>query len=324
MNFFCKHLPALVTGLAMTLLPAISQAEYPDRPIKLVVPYTPGGPASLLARFLGLKLQQALGQPVIIENKPGAGLSVGTQFVANSTPDGYTLLVAASSMLVPTSPGGRTPADNLKDFTAITLIGGLPLMLVSSAQFQVTTVPELISYARSHPGQINYGTSGNGSLTHMAAALFAQLAGVDMVHVPYRGISEALVDLSAGRVHIAFAGIPTTLPMISGGKMRAMAVTSTLRAAAAPQLPTIAEALPGYQLIPWYGIVAPVGTPTAIISRLHRELTIIMQTSEVREKWKEWGADPTYSKSPEDFSALMQTEVAKWDAFSKPSGIKLQ
>ncbi len=227
-------------------------------------------------------------------------------------------------MLVPAG-GSRTPADNLKDFAPITLFGGLPLMLVSNAQFEPKTVQELIAYAKANPGKVNYGTSGTGSLTHMAAAMFAQQAGLDIVHVPYRGISEALVDLAAGQVQIAFAGIPTALPLLPQGKMRPLAVTSAQRTSSAPQTPSVAEAaLPGYELMPWYGLVAPAGTPPAIVNRLHKELTTIMQSAEVREKWSEWGADPIYSKTPAEFAALMQKEAARWTAFAKQTGIKFQ
>ena len=331
----CSHVPCrvlrkpsvrgalIVSGVVAMALAFTARAEFPERTIRMVVPYTPGGPASLLGRFVGQKLQQATGQPVIIENKPGAGLAVGAQFVANSPADGYTLFLGASSMLVPGSAGGRTPADNLRDLRAVSLVGGFPLILVTGSQFDAKTVPELIALARQRPGQVNYGSSGNGSLTHLAAALFALQAGVDMVHVPFRGINEAATDLAAGRVQLAFVGAPTVPPLVAGGRIRALAVTSLQRSAAAPQLPSIAEAaLPGYEVIPWYGIMVPTATPPAIVTRLHREIVRIMQSGEAREQWKEWGADPTFSKSPEEFTALMQKEAAKWAAFIKQTGIE--
>lgn len=316
---------ALGAGTGLTIAQCGARAEFSDHPIRIIVPYSPGGPATLLTRFLAIKLQETSGQSVIVENKPGAGLAVGAQVVANSAPDGYTLLVNASSMYVPSSLGGRTPTQNLKDFAPISVVGGFPLVLVCNTRLDVRSVGDLIGHAKSRPHQLTYGSSGTGSLTHLAAALFAHMAGVQMLHVPYRGISEALVDVAAGRVDIAFGGLPTTLPLVSAGKMRSLAVTSLQRTAVAPQLPTIAESgLPGYEVNPWYGIVVPSATPAAITAKLHQELAGIMQSPEVREKWKAWGADATYSPTPGDFAALMQSDTAKWAAFIKQSGIKLE
>ncbi|NML47563.1 tripartite tricarboxylate transporter substrate binding protein [Ramlibacter sp. G-1-2-2] len=325
MQFSRRSLLAAAAAPALSALPLLARAQYPDHPVRFVVPYSPGGPASTLARYLSVKLQQSTGQPFVIENKPGAGLTIGAQAVATAPADGYTLLVNASSMYVPTSFGGRTPADNLKDFAPVTIVGSFPLLLVVSGSLPVKSVPELIAYAKANPGKLSYGSSGNGSLTHLAAALFAHTAGVEMLHVPYRGITEALVDVSAGRVQLAFGGLPTTLPLTTTGKMRPLAVTSLQRTAAAPQIPAVAEGgLPGYEVNPWYGVVAPAGTPAPVLARLHQEVSTVMQAPEVREQWKTWGADPSTSKTPEDFAALMQKENAKWTAFVKQSGIKLE
>lgn len=325
MNFSRRTVLAAAAAPALSALPLLARAQYPDHPVRFVVPYSAGGPASLIGRFLSVKLQQGTGQAFVVENKPGAGLAIGAQAVATAPPDGYTLLVNASSMYVPNSLGGRTPADNLKDFAPVTIVGSFPLLLVVSASLPVKNVKDLVAYARANPGKLSYGSSGNGSLTHLAAALFAQMAGLNMVHVPYRGISEALVDVSAGRVQLAFGGLPTTLPLTAAGKMRPLAVTSLERTAAAPQIPSIAEsALPGYEVNPWYGIVAPAGTPAPVIQRLHQAVSAVMKTPEVLEQWKQWGADPSTSKTPEDFAALMHRENAKWTAFVKQSGIKLE
>ncbi|ALM83613.1 hypothetical protein ASB57_12090 [Bordetella sp. N] len=320
-----RQMLGLMTASGIAALPLRSRAAYPERPVTVVVPYSAGGPASLLARYIAAEVQQSTGKPLVVENKPGAGLNVGAQAVANSAPDGYTLLINASSMYVPTHFGGRTPQDNLRDFAPITIVGSFPLLLVCNSDLPVKNVPELIAYAKSHPGQVAYGSSGNGSLTHMGGAMFAHMAGVDMLHVPYRGISEAMVDISAGRVQLAFGGIPTTLPLVKNGKLRPLALTSAQRSAAAPELPTVAEGgLPGYEVNPWYGAVAPAKTPPAIVDQIHAQLAGVMQSPRVQAQWKEWGADPSYSKTPADFRALMQREADKWAALVAAAGIKLE
>ncbi len=314
----------LTAGAIAAVLSQSVLAQFPERAVKMVVPYTPGGPADLLGRFVGQKLGQGWQQPVVVENKPGAGLSVGAEFVARSAPDGYTMLIGASSMLVDTGAGGRSPAENLKDFASVSLVGSFPLVLVASNALPMRNVRELIEYAKAHPGELNFGSSGNGSLTHLAGALFVQMTGAQMVHVPYKGINEALIDLSAGRVQLSFAGAPIGLPLVKAGKMRALGVTSAKRTGLASDLPTVAEGgLPGYDVTPWYGVLSPGGTPPAIVTRLHRDIVKVMESAEVREMWKSWGADATYSKAPEEFSALMRAEATKWDRLVKQGGVKL-
>ena len=318
-RLFFVFLAMLITGL-----PRLALAEFPDRPIKLIVPYTPGGPADLFGRFIAVKLGQTWGQQVVVENRPGAGLSVGPELVARAAPDGYTLLLGASSMFVDAGSGGRSPADNLKDFAPVSLVGSLPLVVVASNSLPVANVKELIDLARARPGQLNFGSSGIGSLTHMAGALFVQLTGAKLVHVPYRGINEALVDLTAGRVQIAFAGAPIALPQVKAARMKALAVTGAERSGQAPELPTVAESgLAGYDVTPWYGVMAPAGTPAAIVTRLHREIAKVVQSAEVQDKWKSWGADASYSKTPEEFAGVMRAEAAKWDRVVKGGLVKL-
>jgi tripartite-type tricarboxylate transporter receptor subunit TctC len=300
-------------------------AEYPDHPVKLVVPYSPGGPADLFGRYVAVKLTAVLGQTFVIENKPGAGLVIGAQYAAASAPDGYTLFLAASSMLVPSSSRVRTTADNLKDFGCISLIGSLPLVLIANPSLPVRNVRELIEFVRKRPNDVNYGSSGNGSLTHLAGELFQQMTDVKMVHIPYRGINEALTDLIAGRAHLSFAGAPIALPHAKTGKVRALAVTSMARAASAPELPTIAESgLPGYDVTPWYGLVVPAAAPAPVIKKLHQDIVRVMQLADVKERWIGWGADPTYSKSPDEFAALMRSEAAKWAKLIGQGTIKLE
>ncbi len=316
---------SLATGLTLTApLCALGQSTYPDRAIRLVIPYTPGGPADLLGRFVATKLAGPLGQAVVIDNKPGASLTIGANLVAKSPSDGYTFLLAASSMLIASGQGSRSPEDNLRDFAPVSLVGSFPLVLLTSPELPVASSRELAAYIANRPGAVNYGTSGNGSLTHLAAALFNQMAGLQSVHVPYRGINEALNDLTAGRVHFVFAGAPIALPRAASGKVKAIGVTSLERTASAPELPSVAEGgLRGYEVTPWYGFVAPAGTSEAIIARVHREIVQIMRSDEVLERWKTWGADPTYSKTPAEFAQLMRAEADKW-ARLIATGIKME
>jgi tripartite-type tricarboxylate transporter receptor subunit TctC len=317
-----------LTGVAAIALAAggagAARADYPDHPVKIIVPYSPGGPADLLARHVAQKLSAKLKQPFLIENRPGAGLVVGADAAAHSAPDGYTLFVAASSMLMDSGVRGRKPEDNLRDFAPISLIGSVPLVLITNPALPAHNVRELIDYAKSHPGELNYGSSGNGSLTQLAGELFNAMAGVKLVHVPYRGINEAVADLIANRVQVSFAGSPIALPHAQSGRVRAIAVTSMTRSASAPELPTIAEsALPGYDVTPWYGLVAPVGTPAAIVDKLHAEVVRILQAPDVKARWIAWGADASYSKSPADFGALMRSETARWAKLRSEGRVKL-
>jgi tripartite-type tricarboxylate transporter receptor subunit TctC len=320
----CRCVVFIILAVAAGLLPVAARAAYPDHQIRLIVPYTPGGPADILARVIAQKMTLALGQSVIIENKPGAGLTIGSDYVARSRPDGYTLLIGAASMLIASTPG-RTPEQSLRDFAPISEIGTFPEVVVVNRDLPVHNVAELIAYARSRPGQVNFGSSGIGSLTHMAGALFGQMADLKLVHVPYRGINEALTDVVAGRVQIAFPGAPIGLPLARSGQVRAIAVTGAQRSASAPDLPTVAsEGLAGYDVSPWYGVMAPRGTPPAVITLWHTEIVRIMQTPEVKQRWLTLGADTVYSKTPEAFGALMQAEASKWARLVKDAGIKLQ
>lgn len=313
MKSFLRSFCAALALTAWLAAPLAARAEYPDHTVKIIVPYSPGGPADLLTRYVAARLATETKQSFIIENKPGAGLVIGAEAAAKSPADGYTLFLAASSMLMDSGPRGRKPEDNLRDFAPISLIGSLPLVLVTNPAFPVQNVGQLVDYARKHPGEVNYGSSGNGSLTQLAGELFNGMAGVKLVHVPYRGINEAIADLIAGRVQVSFAGAPIALPHAKSGKVRAIAVTSIKRSSSAPELPTISEAgLAGYDVTPWYGLVAPVGTPASIIRKLHAEVEKILQEPDVKERWLKWGAEPSYSGSPEEFETLMRSETAKW------------
>jgi|LauGreDrversion4_2_1035121.scaffolds.fasta_scaffold48871_1 tripartite-type tricarboxylate transporter receptor subunit TctC len=317
---------AAVAALALTGLSLPAHADYPDKPVKLIVPYSPGGPADLLARVVAQKLSTSMGQSFVIENKPGAGLVVGAEAAAKSAPDGYTLFLAASSMLMDSGGGARrTPEDNLKDFAPISLIGSLPLVAVVNPSLPVQNARDLMEYARKRPGEVNFGSSGAGSLTALAGEIFNTMGGVKMVHIPYRGINEAMADLIAGRVQVAFAGAPIALPHVKTGKVKAIAVTSLTRTSGAPELPTVADSagMTGFEVNPWYGFVAPTGTPPAVLNRLHVEINKILQQADVKERWIQWGAEPVGSKSPAEFATLMRNETNRWARMRAEGKVKM-
>ena len=307
--------------LALTLVLWLSGwgcagAAYPDRPVRIVVPYTAGGPADLLARYIAGRLTQSTGQSFVVENKPGAGLVIGADAVAKADPDGYTLLVNASSMLIPGQGTSRTPEDNLRDFAPVTLIGTLPMVMLVSPELRVGNLAQFRAYALQRPGQVNYGSSGSGSLTHLSGALLASMMGLDLVHVPYKGVSPALTDLAAGRVQLVFAGAPIAVPFVRSGRFVALGLTGVL--------PLADLGLAGYDVPSWYGIVAPVGTPTQVLDFLHREIIAVLRTEKARDQWARWGAEPTASESPADFSDLMRGDVRKWAELVGTGKLKLQ
>lgn len=301
-----------------------AKAAYPERPIKLVVPYTAGGPADSLARYIASQMTQQLGQSVVVENKPGAGLVIGAEYVAKASPDGYTLLVAASSMFIATEGLSRTPIDNLNDFAPITLIGSLPLLLVTSPSFEAQNVQSLLTYLRAHPSEVNYASSGTGSLLHLAGELLLHTAKLQAIHIPYKGVNLAMTDLAAGRVQFSFAGAPVALPLVEAGRLKAIGVSGSQRLSTQPNIPTIAEqGLPGFEVISWYGIVTPKGTPETIVQLLYRTITDIMKTPELKEKWFQWGTEANFSNSPADLEQLMRRDMKKWSDLAQAKSFKL-
>jgi tripartite-type tricarboxylate transporter receptor subunit TctC len=314
---------ALSAGL-LGIIPAIAAAEYPERAITLVIPYTPGGPADVLGRYVAQQASTTFGQPIVVENKPGASLTIGTDYVSRAKPDGYTLLLGAASMLVQ-SPAGRTPRQNLEDFAPISVIGNFPTVLTVNPKLPVNNVKELVGYVKAHPDEVYYGSSGVGSLTHLAGALFEHMAGLKMTHVPYRGVNEAMNDVASGQIQLAFPGAPIGLPLAKTGRVRALAVTSAERTATDPTLPTVAESgLQGYAVNPWYGLLAPAGTPRPIIDRWHAEVQRILRDPEVKKHWLTLGADPTYSETPGAFAAMMREESERWADLIESANIQLK
>ncbi|MGE0797712.1 MAG: Bug family tripartite tricarboxylate transporter substrate binding protein [Lautropia sp.] len=309
-------------GAATLGLPRAFAQAYPSRPIKIIVPLTAGGPGDVVTRVIAQQMSDVLGRPIVIENIGGANMNIGAEKAAHAEPDGYTLVMNATPMLVNPAMQSRMAYDPVKDFAPISLIASFPLILVANNSLPVSSVRELIAYAKQHPDQLNYGSAGNGSLTHLAGVLLDDMAGVKTVHVPYRGINEAMTDLIGGRVQLSYAGAPIALPNAKSAKVRALASTGAARSAIAPDLPTIAESgLAGYDVTPWYGLAAPKGTPKPIIDRWHTEVVRIMSMPQIKERWLALSADATFSKSPDEFLQLQTAEAAKWAKAVKDSGI---
>ena len=301
---------------------AQSTPSYPTRPVRLIVPQSPGASTDLTARLIATKLSGALGQQVVVDNRPGAGSIIGTELVAKAAPDGYTLLVVASSITLNPSLHKNLPFDPVRDLAPITQLSAFPNLLTVHPSVPVKTVKDLIALAKAKPGALNYGSSGAATGTHLSAELFKYMTGVDMVHVPYKGGGPAVQALVAGQVQLNFATIVSVLPQVRAGKLRGIAVTTTKRSPAAPEIPTIAESgVPGYDHGPWNGFLAPAKTPRAIIARLNEETAKVLQLPETKSVFMNEGAEPVGNK-PEEFGAIIKEETAKWAKVIKAAGIK--
>jgi tripartite-type tricarboxylate transporter receptor subunit TctC len=306
---------------------ANSQAAgaYPAKAVRIVVPLAPGGNVDLVVRSLAQHLTENLGQQVLVENRPGASSLVGTQFVAKSPPDGYILLAMANTFATVPSIIPNAGYDPLKDFTGVTLTCLVPQVLVASPALPVRGVKDLVALAKARPDAISYATSGNGSTGHMAAELFNRQAGIRMLHVPYKGNSQAIVDVIGGQVAIMFDQISTSAPHIGSGKLRALAVTSLARSPLFPRLPTIDEAgLPGYEDITFNGLMAPAGTPREILARLNAEVGKVVRLPELRSRFLEKGVELTASARPDEFTAYVKAEYDKKARLAREAGIRLE
>jgi tripartite-type tricarboxylate transporter receptor subunit TctC len=312
-------------GVLLAFVAALACAQnYPTKPIRLVVPFPPGGATDLLARDVAQKLTEAWGQAVIVDNRPGAGGNIGSELVAKSAPDGYTLeMGTVGTHAINASLYAKMPYDHVKDFTPVILVAGVPNVLVVNPAVPANSVAELISYAKANPGKLNFASSGNGTSIHLSGELFKVMAGVQITHIPYKGSAPALQDLLAGQVQMMFDNLPPSLPQIKAGKLRALAVTSLTRAPALPDVPTLSESgLPGFDASSWFGILAPAGTPAPIVAKLNAEVAKWLATPEAKEKLAKQGANIA-GGTPDDFAKHISSETAKWAKVVKESGAKI-
>ena len=310
-------------AIAALLLPCAASAQaYPGKPVKIVVPFAAGGPADLYARVIGEKLQGALGQSFVVENKPGGGAIVGTDAVAKSAPDGYTLLMMSNTHTVNESLFAEKPYHLMRDLVPVAPVNSSDLVMVVHPSVPANTLAEFIALAKAKPGSLNYASSGPGTPYHMAGELFKAMANVDVVHVPYKGSSGARTDVLGGQVQMMFDAITTMAPNVRAGKLKALGTSGRARSTVLPEVPTIAEAgVAGYEAVIWLGIMAPAGTPRAIVDRLNAEITKATAAPDVRESWAKQGA-VAMSMSPDEFARFMREDIDKWARIVKISGAK--
>ena len=311
-------------GLLLCATTAWSQSgSFPNRPIHVIVPFPPGGAVDPIARSITPKLEEAWGQPVVVDNKPGAATIIGSDFVAKAPPDGHTVILVATSFTVNPSAYSKLPFDPVKDFAPISLVSRLPNMLVVNSRLPVNSVKELIDYLKARPGQVNFSSIGYGSTQHLAGELFKSVAGVNMVHVPYKGSGPSMMSVVSGETSLTFDSVFLLTPQVKAGKLRALAATGPKRTPLAPNLPTASESeLPGFEVDGWVGFLAPAGTPRELIQKWHQETARILQTPEFRERQISQGLEPVGS-TPEYFTEFIKTEIAKWGKVVKQAGIKL-
>jgi tripartite-type tricarboxylate transporter receptor subunit TctC len=318
-----KYLSALFLGAMALHVGALEAQPFPARPVKIVVGFPPGGTSDILARTIASRLSDPLGQPVVVENRTGAGGNIGAESVARSAPDGYTLLMGTTSQAISQSLYKKLNYDLLKDFAPVTQAVNYSNLLVVHPSVGAKSVAELLALARAKPGVLNYGTAGNGTPPHMTGELFKSYTGVNIQHVPYKGGAPAIVDLVAGQIPVMFDNVPPLLPHVRSGRIRALANTSLTRLSVLPDVPTLDESgLKGFDAVGWNGLLAPAGTPREIVARLHTEVARILRAPEVRDQLTSQGAD-IVANSPDEFSAWIRNEVTKWAGVVRASGAKL-
>ena len=299
-----------------------AQEAYPSRPVKFILPFPPGGGTDILGRVIAEQLSANLGQPVVTENRGGAGGNVGAEAAAHSAPDGYTIVLVAPSLAISKTLYSKLNYDPVKDFAPISLVATVPNVMITNPAVEAKNLQEFIELARSRPGAMNYGSGGAGTSNHLAGELFNIVTGTKLVHVPYKGVNLAMQGVLAGEIQLVFIGIPAALPHIKAGNLRALALVAPQRSPALPEVPTVAEAgLKDFEVTTWYGILAPAGTPRPIVSRLNAELVKIMHTPDVKERLASMATDPLTS-TPEEFAAYLKQEIAKWGDVVRKSNLK--
>ena len=326
MSRMSKLASLVAAGVLVTFGPAPSSAQdYPSKPIRLVVPYPPGSGTDIVGRLLAQRLGESLGQQVYVDNRPGAGATIGTAFVAKGTPDGCTILMAdLGPLAIGPSFYRQLPYDPIKELAPISQVAVLPFVLVVHPSVPAHNVPELIALARAKPGELNYASVGNGTAVHLATELFRQIAGIDIVHTPYKGSAPALTDLVAGRTTMMFVNVLSVRGFLESGQLRAVAIGTAERSPSMPEVPTVAESIqPNFRAGVWFGLLAPAETPRAIIDKLNAETVRVLQTPDFKAKLIEQGAESVPS-SAEQFSALIQAEIAKWADVIRSSGVRME
>ena len=320
-------LPALALAAATLAILAIAPAAaqtYPNKPIRLVIPYSTGTSTDVLGRLYAQKLGDALGQSIIVENKAGAGGNIAGEAVARAAPDGYTITLSTSAVHA-TNPAlyAKLPFDSLKDFSHVTLLATAPNMLVVNPKIPARNVAELIAYAKANPGKLSYLSAGSGTSPHMAGALLQSMAGIDIVHVPYKNISQGLADLFGGQVSMTFYHVPIIYPHVKDGKVRALGVATRDRAASAPEVPSIAETVPGFDIKPWWGVSGPAGLPQEVVDKLFAATNAILKDSDTRQRYAAMGMEATLM-SVKEFNDFTVSELAKWGKIVRDSGAKVE
>jgi tripartite-type tricarboxylate transporter receptor subunit TctC len=315
----------LVVLLLLTLghvLTAVAQEAYPSRPVRFILPFPPGGGTDILGRIIAERLSARLGQPVVIENRGGAGGNVGAEAAARAAPDGYTIVLAAPSLAISPSLYTKLNYDPVKDFAPVSLVATVPNVMITHPSVAAQTLQDFIALARSNPGAMNFGSGGSGTSNHLAGELFNIVTGARLVHVPYKGVNLAMNDVLSGQIHLVVIGIPAAAPHIKAGRLRALALIAPQRAPALPEVPTVAEAgLADFEVTTWYGVLAPAGTPRSIVLRLNAELLRIMHAPETKERLAGMATDPLTS-TPEEFAAYLRQEIAKWGDVVRRAGLK--
>ncbi|MBI3068958.1 MAG: tripartite tricarboxylate transporter substrate binding protein [Betaproteobacteria bacterium] len=312
-----------VAALALAAASAASADNFPARPVRVIVPFASGGSLDVLVRILGQKLAESWKQPVVVDNRPGAGGNIGAEIVAKAIPDGYTLLTHSPSFAVNVSLQKNLAFDPVKDFAPVTLLGASGSVLLVTPSLPVRSVGELIAHAKARPGEFTYASTGNGTAGHLNMELFKLLTGIDVVHVPYRVIAQAQTELMSGRIALWITTIPGALPHIQAGKMRALAVGSASRSTALPNVPTMMEAGIAYEASTWYGLYAPAGTPKTTVVKIYSGLRSVLATSDVKGRFSSLGVEP-YGSSPEHLAKYLREEIAKWADVVKKTGMRLE